>query len=91
MNDTEEVKDADCQETDASEDCHEKADLFFPLTEMKIPHSILPSDDSSGKTLPPYQQGQADQGKNCRCYVMFLCHIAINGPELSCGADNYTN
>ena len=55
MNDTEEAKDADCQETDTSEDCHEKADLLFPLTETKTPHSILPSDDSSDKTLPPYQ------------------------------------
>jgi hypothetical protein len=55
MDETNEAKDADCQETDASEDCHEKADLLFPLTQMKTPDSILPSDDSSGKTLPPYQ------------------------------------
>jgi hypothetical protein len=55
MNDTKEAKDADCLETDTSEDSHEKADLLFPLTKMKTPHSILLSGDCSGKTLTPYQ------------------------------------
>ena len=55
MNETKEAENADCRETDAGEDCHEKAELLFPLTEMKTPHSIFLPDDSSCKTLSPYQ------------------------------------